>query len=319
MLIKYLLTNIKKSFNVIGYFAISLGIILLINYLANYNRNNLSSRAKLLNILSLSNNNQDPPPGLYSYGGSPVFIPLINNGMNKAIESKYANFRLRYTKSIDENYIKSLVDGELSFSYGERSLIKKDYELAKQRSIRLKQVAIAIDKIFIIKNKQQIINNISFDQSSKTLNSEIKNRENVNNQLKNIPINIILVKADNFILDIFGTNIKKEIIYAENYIQAFAKVIKNPNTVLFTYESSLKAQNFKNNENINIISLRDYICLQVDNCNELLIGKKIYINYREDNSDDQKAAEAYINFILSQEGKFILEKSGLSYLNENKN
>lgn len=270
-----------------------------------------------------------PPKGLYSYGGAAIFAPLVASGLNGAIESKYPGFELRYTKPWNQDYssingIKMLLDGELSFAYNERSLSAKEYSQAQLRGIKLKQVGIAIDGVSVFGNSKSNFNYLTKAQVVKIFKGEIRNWKNLNSSSKSFPIIPILVKNEN--LQLLGIKAQKEnnpnTQYVQNYTQALRKVIATEGAISLASASLVRSQKlikiFSVSDGVGAVSPIKNNLLNLDDfkSNKYPLTRKIFLVYRDDQTSDRLAAEAYINFIMSKEGQFILGKSGFVGLHQ---
>ena len=98
------------------------------------------------------------PAGNWQYGGSTTWAP-IRGLVDKKIKQELPKFNLTYTPHPTSPQgsgtgIKMLLDGQLSFSQSSRPILDSEYELAAARSVKLKQVPVAID--VIIKQNGQV-------------------------------------------------------------------------------------------------------------------------------------------------------------------
>lgn len=313
--------EIKKPFNLLGLFILGLGIVLWFNYFLEISKIQSNSGSVDEKQLELSST---PPAGLYSYGGAPIFAPLIAAGMNGAIESKYPEFELRYTKPWNQDYssnngIKMLLNGELSFAYNERSLTEEEYQEARLRNLKLRQIPIAIDGVIVFGNNASSITNLSKKQVIEIFSGGITNWKNLNSNLESLPIVPVVVQNEN--LQILGINknapINPNTEYVPNYTQAVRKVIATPGAISFASASLVQNQKL-----IKIFNLKDgnsdYISpLQENDLNlqdfqsgKYPLTRRIFLVYRDDETPDKLAAEAYISFVISESGQFIVDKSG---------
>lgn len=320
--VKFLIQEIKKPFNLLGVFILGLSIVLWIDYFAQTSKIQ-SPVASKVNEPSLELSSI-PPEGLYSYGGAPIFAPLVANGMNGAIESKYPEFELRYTKPWNQDYsskngIKMLLNGELSFAYNERALTEEEYQEALLRNIDLRQVPIAIDGVIIFGNNGSKVTNLSKKQLMQIFRGEITDWKSINPNIKSSLIVPVVVQKEN--LQILGINDGEQINpntkYVPNYTQGLRKVIATPGAISFASASLIQDQKlikiFKiadgNSNYISPIEGND-LNLQDFKSGKYPLTRRVFLVYREDETPDRMAAEAYISFVISDEGQFIVDKSG---------
>ncbi|BAZ47144.1 phosphate ABC transporter periplasmic phosphate-binding protein (plasmid) [Chondrocystis sp. NIES-4102] len=300
--------ELKKPINFTGLLSIGLIISLLVNF--------LTVQKTIDNKQGI---NVNSPQGLFNYGGSPIFAPLVASGINKEIE-KYEGLNLRYNKPINkdfstENAITDLINGELSFAYSDRPLTDKEYQKANLRSIKLQRVPIAIDGIVIYSNKNVPLSKINQGQLAKIFSGEIVNWNQIDNRIENLPIKPVIVYKDS--IPGIPLSISKYYI-SDNYTLALRKVISTPGAISFASASLVK-----NQQAVKMLSLADgnshnYIQPWLNgelNLNAFANGlycltRRIYLIYRQDDSNDEKAAELLLAYLKSSEGQKMIEKAG---------
>jgi phosphate transport system substrate-binding protein len=303
--------ELKKTSNIIGLALIGLMLTLWINYLfVSPNQPEPNSTQK---------NQPVVPIGLFSYGGAPIFAPLVSSGMNLAIESEYRGFETRYTKPLNgdfsvEGAIKQLIDGELSFVYSDRPLTDLEYQKAQIRSFSFKSVPIAIDGIVLYTNIQTPIARLNREQVAKIFDGKISNWNQINPRIRDLPITPVAVKNDR-VLGI-ATNSKTQ--YVDNYTLALRKVIATPGAISFASASLVADQQL-----VKMLGLADgsstnytrpwingQVNLKAFKEGSYSLTRRVFLVYREDGSQDQKAAEFYTNFLKSAQGQQIIQKAG---------
>ncbi|MBW4532321.1 MAG: substrate-binding domain-containing protein [Pleurocapsa minor HA4230-MV1] len=263
--------------------------------------------------------------GLSSYGGDPIFAPLVANGLNKAIETKYPNLQLRYAKPGNGDFssvkgIEMLLQGELSFAYNARPLTDDEYEVARRRGFELRQTPIAIDGISVFSNLWTPTARLNLQQVKKIFAGEITNWQQINPQYESMPIVPIIVNNENygtFDFQNFPTAIK-----LSGYTEVIKKVINTPGAISLASASLVQNQRL-----IKVYSIADgnSSFINLFNNNKLdstviktgayPLTRRLFLVFREDNTNDRVTGEAVTNFLTSQPGQKIIEKSNYVPLN----
>lgn len=306
--------ELKKPINLIGLLVISFCLSSWLNYLF------FHPSKKVNQNVNQANQQNVIPQGLFNYGGSPIFAPLVASGVNKEIE-KHEGFDLRYTKPLDQDFsinkaIIMLLEGELSFVYSDRPLNDQEYQKANLRSIALEFVPLAIDGIVIYTNTSVPIAQLNQDQVAKIFSGKITNWNQIDPHLKNLPITPVIVSKN----QVPGIQIEKTFRTYEtsNYTLALRKVIGTPGAISFASASLVKSQQL-----IKMLALADgyssnYVNPKVQGKLNLAafargsypLTRRIYLIYRKDGSNDQKAAETLANYLKSAKGQLTIEKAG---------
>lgn len=314
------LRELQKPLNLLGLFFIALGVMLWINYyLAIAPSQNLAKDEPREAV--------EVPQGLFSYGGAPIFAPLVASGINGLIETEYPGYELRYTKPLNQDYssyngIRMLIDGELSFAYNERPLTDWEYKIAKLRNINLKQIPIALDGVVIYGNKQINTKQLNREQLLKIFTGEIKNWHDLDSDIKDLPIVPVVVQNED--LQLLGITDRNQKLpastqYTANYTQALRKVIATPGSISFA-----SATIIKNQQLIKMFDLADggssnYVSPVVNgnlNVADFRSGRypltrRIFIVLREDGTLDQNAGIVYANYLTGIAGQNKVKEAGL--------
>lgn len=257
--------------------------------------------------------------GLSSYGGDPIFAPLVANGLNRAIEAQYPNLQLRYAKPVNGDFssvngIEMLLNGELSFAYNARPLTDNEYRTAQLRGFKLKQTPIAIDGITVFSNLWTPTARLNLQQVKKIFSGEITNWNQISSKYESMPIVPIIVNHENygtFDFKNFPTAIK-----LSSYTEVIQKVTNTPGAISLASSSLVQNQRL-----IKVYSLADgnspFINLFDDNkLNSAVIKtgaypltRRLFVVVREDNTNDWVTGEVITNFLTSPAGQKIIEKS----------
>lgn len=304
----------KYNVNKIGYLPY-VGLILLTSatiFATNIVANN-SSRIDKFKDVEIS--------GLSSYGGDSTFAPLVaQGGLNRYVESKYPNLKLRYTKPVNNDFssgngIEMLLNGELSFAYSARPLTDDEYNKAQIRGFKLQQIAIAVDGISVFSNFWTPTSKLKYEQVEKIFSGEINNWNQINPKYESLPIVPIAVNNE----DYGNLNLKESqaTIKLSTQTEVMQKVINTPGAIALASSSlvqnqrSLKVYSIAAENTSNYINLFDNNQL---NTSVIIAGsypltRRLFIVYREDESNDQIIGQAIANLLTSPEGQKIIENS----------
>jgi phosphate transport system substrate-binding protein len=304
--------ELKKTTNFLGLLIIGLMVVLWLNYL----------------LFSQPETKQQPinqpviPIGLFSYGGSPIYAPLVASGMNTAIEAEYPGFETRYTKPINgdfsvDNAIEQLLNNELSFIFSDRPLTDSEFQKAKLRNFALETMPIALDGIVFYANSQTPVARINRETASKIFGGQISNWNQIDSRIASLPITPVVVKNDR-VPGIEVTSENSGIEYADNYTLALREVIATPGAVSFASASLVADQQL-----VKMLGLADgssnvFVRPWVDGRVNLSafkngsypLTRRVFLIYRIDGSLDQKAGKFYSKFLKSDRGQQIIQKAG---------
>jgi phosphate transport system substrate-binding protein len=258
--------------------------------------------------------------GLANYGGDSTFAPLVAEGLNKYVESKYPNLKLRYTKPVNNDFssvngIEMLLNGELSFAYSARPLSDEEYRNAQIRGFKLKQIAIAVDGISVFSNFWTPTSKLNFEQVEKIFSGEIDNWNQIDPRYESLPIVPIAVNNE----DYGNLNLKESstTIKLPTYTDVMQKVISTPGAIslasssLVQNQRSLKIYSLANENTSNYINLFSNKKLNIAAIKEgsYPLTRRLFVVYREDGSNDQITGETIANLLTSSEGQEIINNS----------
>ena len=320
------LRELQKPLNLLGLFFVALGVMLWLNYILVISPNLNQAKPNP----DKAKQSIDIPQGLFSYGGAPIFAPLVASGINGLIETKYPGYELRYTKPLNQDYsssngIRMLIDGELSFAYNERPLTDEEYKTANLRNINLKQIPIALDGVVVYGNKEIDSQQLNREQLLKIFIGEVNNWNQINPQIEDLPIVPVIVQdEDKKLLGISNKNQKlsANAEYTPNYTQALRKVISTPGSISFASATIVKNQKLIKMFDLADGNSSDYVSPTVTqvqtttNTADFKSGRypltrRIFIVIREDGTLDQEAGMLYANYLTGIEGQKKTEETGL--------
>ena len=126
---------------------------------------------------------QNVSTGIFSYGGSTAWAP-IRLLIDSAIQAERPEFQLRYVEPNEgltgsRTGIQMLLDDRLTFAQSSHSLLEQEYDRAKQRGFKLKQIPIAIDGIAVAVNPNLNVPGLTLDQLNSIYSGRIVNWQEV--------------------------------------------------------------------------------------------------------------------------------------------
>lgn len=310
--------ELKKPINLIGLALLGLGAFLWLSYLVTSQTNTVAVKP------TVEQEAIQTPQGVFSYGGAPIFAPLVASGVNGLMEAAHPGYELRYTKPINGDYssakgIQMLVDSELSFAYNDRPLNDGEYKKAQLRNFNLKQIPIALDGVVVYANKNNKMGQLNVAQIQQIFSGDITNWQELDPTNDNLPIVPVLVQNEN--LDFFGLmgSFPAATQFTPNYTQALRAVIREPGAISFASGTIAKNQQLIKMFSIADGSSQNYIDpIAGDNLNakafksgEYPLTRRIFLVSREDDTLDQEAALLYRDFLASPQGQEKIEDAGL--------
>jgi len=312
--------EVNKPANLLGLFAIALGLVLWFNHLFVIKPSQVQVKEK--------DSGSENIRGLVSYGGAGIFAPLVGSGIHGIIEQKFPGYFLRYTKPLDDNYssfggVRMLIDGELSFAYNERTLSDGEFTKANLRSTSLKQIPIAIDGVVIFGNKEIEVDRLNREQISSIFKGEITNWNQIY-KTEDLPIIPVVVEDED--LRMVGINNTKDkdlataTEHVDNYTQSLRKIISTPGAISFASGTIAKNQQLikmfaladgSSNNYISPTTVDGKLNTASFRSGEYPLTRRIFIVHRQDGTFDEKAAKLYIDYLLSPEGQNKVSEVGL--------
>jgi phosphate transport system substrate-binding protein len=278
------------------------------------------------------------PSGTFNYGGSTTWAP-IRKEIDSVIQAVEPNFNLRYVQHPtlapgSGTGIAMLLDNQLAFTQTSRSINQQEYQQAAQKGLRLTEIAVAIDGIAVVVNPQLDIPGLTINQIQDIYTGNITNWSQVGGN--NIPIKpysraveaggTIQFFVDNILGGAaFGDNI--ELI--QTTTEALREVAENPGGIYYASAPEVVNQCTVKPmpigiETTNLIPPYQTPFVPLENCpaqrNQLNnsafqtgqypMTRRLFIVFKEDNQIDQEAGQAYANFLLTEQGQNLLERTG---------
>ncbi|WP_052055909.1 substrate-binding domain-containing protein [Myxosarcina sp. GI1] len=269
------------------------------------------------------------PAGIFNYGGAICFAALQRDGMNAAIAHAHPQFLLRYVEPIHSNPgcttgIQMLLDRELSVAQNSRPLTEAELAAAKRRGFELESVPVAIDGVVFYVNKSLGIKSLSLDEVRDIYTGKITNWQEVGgNNVPVVPISLD-PQIDSILRLLMETKtapaLDEDVIIVRDYTSAIRKTSTTPGAISYASAAILKGQRSiepiglapdKSSPAISGLLADGSVNLTAFEKNYYPLTRPLSVVFRRDGTPQERAAIAYINLLLSQEGQKIVEKAGM--------
>jgi ABC-type phosphate transport system substrate-binding protein len=309
-------------------FALGLGIPMVVpSFSATNSTSNYSTIASINNL----------PTGTWQYGGSITWEP-IRELVDRQIIKKHPDFKLLYTPhpSLPPGSgtgIKMLLEGQLSFVQSSRPLGDKEYRMALQRGIMLKQVPVAIDSIAFAVNPELKIKGLNLRQIRDIYTGKITNWNQVGgNDLEIIPYSRPLESGTT---EFFQENILNQkkfsdrVIFVENNKSAIEQLITSTNLGAIYFASAeevvseckLKPIPISHYSKTVFIAPYEGELIQTNKCSrqenfvafqngDYPLTRRLFAIITQNGQIDEKVGEAYANLLFTDEGQKLIKKAG---------
>ncbi|BDI19128.1 phosphate ABC transporter substrate-binding protein [Nostoc cf. commune SO-36] len=278
------------------------------------------------------------PDGTFNYGGSTTWAP-IRKDVDSVLESLCPQFTLRYTQSPSGQAgsgtgIRMLIDNQLAFSQSSRSVKAEENTEAKQKEFSLKEISVAIDGIAIAVNHNLNIPGLTVAQLKEIYTGKITNWQQVGGP--NLPITVysrsqeaggtveffvenVLNKAN------FGSNVN----YIGTTTEAVRKIAMNTGAIYYASAPEVVPQCTIKSLPLGRTSgqfvppyqepfipqsecpsKRNQLNSQAFRSGDYAITRNLFVIVKQNGQTDQKAGEAYANWLLTPQGQELIEKAG---------
>lgn len=276
------------------------------------------------------------PAGTFNYGGAICFAALQRDGMNTAINDAHPQFQLRYVEPTYSNPgcttgIQMLLDRDLTIAQNSRPLSEAELTASERRGFKLESVPVAIDGVVFYVNKSLGIKSLSVKQIQDIYRGKITNWQQLGGRdLPIIPISLD-PQIDSILRLLMKTKtapeIDDEVIIARDYTSAIRTTSATPGAISYASAAILREQQsiepiaLASDENSPAVSG----LLADGSVNHVAFKKNVYpltrplsVVFRRDGTPDERAAVAYTNLLLSQEGQEIVERAGMIPIHYNR-
>lgn len=281
---------------------------------------------------------QAVPTGLFTYGGSTTWAP-IRGIVDPAITAARPEFRLRYVNPISgapgsSTGIQMLLRDQLAFSQSSRALLEQELQQATQRGIRLKQVPVAIDGIAVAVNPDLPISGITIRQLQDIYLGRVKNwREVGGPNLPIVPISRPIEAGGTvefFVSEVLGNQpFGNTVVLIGTTTEALRAVTSTPGAVYFASAPEVvpqcKVKSIALGQAANqLVTPYQEPLVPASNCpqrrnrlntaafqgGQYPLTRSLYVIVKQNGQVEEQAGDAYAQFLLTNEGQQLIEKSG---------
>jgi phosphate transport system substrate-binding protein len=281
---------------------------------------------------------QNVPTGLFTYGGSTAWAS-IRLMVDSVIQSERREFRLRYLQPDydpvgSSSGVKMLLDGHLSFAQTSRPLLEEEHRLAEARGLNLKQIPVAIDGVAIAVNPDLNIPGLTLDQLRLIYSGKVTNWQEVGGPDLDIlaysrPLSADGT-ADSFMKDILqGQALGRAVEFIYTTTQALRVLADTPGAVYYASASEIVPQctvkalsvgrqigNLVSPYQLPVIpsqqcpEKRNQVNVQAFQTSQYPLTRNLYVVLNQDGRAEEAAGEAYANFLLTAQGKELIQNAG---------
>ncbi len=281
---------------------------------------------------------QNVPSGLFNYGGSTSWAP-IRLRVDSAIQAVRPEFRLRYVTPTgvapgSSTGIRMLIEGKLDFAQSSRSLQDLELNSAQERGFKLQQTPIAIDGLAVAVNPNLNIPGLTIDQLQSIYTGKITNWQqlggaNITIQPFSRPVNDGGT-VELFVQEILGNKkFAANVHYITTTTQALQKLASSPGGIYYASAPEVIPQctikpiplGRKANELVapyrepfvplsQCPSQRNQLNIEAFQSGAYPITRNLFAIVKQNGQTEQLAGEAYVNFLLSNQGQELISQSG---------
>lgn len=278
---------------------------------------------------------QNVPSGLFSYGGSTTWAPMRLT-VDSVIQATRPEFRLRYVDPIagapgSGAGIKMLIQDEIAFAQSSRPVSDQENQTAVQRGFKLKQIPVAIDGIAIAVNPSLNIPGLTIDQVKAIYSGTITNWNQVGGPNLAIQPFERPPTAGAGTIEVLlgdrkpGANVQD----VPNTTAGLRKLAVSPGGVYFSTATELVPQCTIKPVSIgrqpgqfvppyqeplvapsNCPAQRNQINASAFRSGQYPLTRNLFVVVKQNGGAEQKAGEAYANFLLTAQGQSLTEKAG---------
>ncbi len=278
------------------------------------------------------------PSGLFNYGGSTTWAP-IRKEIDSAIQVVQPNFKLRYLQHPtlppgSGTGIMMLLDNQLAFAQTSRALQDQEYQQAQQKGFTLQEITVAIDGIAVAVHPQLNLPGLTVNQLKDIYTGKITNWSQVGGEDLPIKPYSRALEAGGTI-EFFVKNVMGNESFGSNVqlmgttTEALRKVAQNPGGIYYASAPEVvpqcgvkpipigyEADTFIPPYQLPLISSencpnqRNQLNLLAFQTGDYPLTRRLFVVIKKAGQADQEAGEAYANFLLTNQGQNLLQKTG---------
>ena len=276
--------------------------------------------------------------GVFNYGGSTAWASL-RLAVDSVIQSERPELQLRYVQPLNEPPgsspgIEMLLEGQLAFVQSSHALRPQEYELAKQKGLKLKQIPVAVDSIAVAVHPQLNIPGLTLNQLQAIYAGKISNWRDLGGV--DLPITAYSRPAstggivDFFVSKIlqnrkFGSNVE----FVATTTQALRQIANNPGGIYYGSapaiipQCTIKPLPLANREGDFVAPYQEPL-VPVSECpqrrNKLNfpalrtarypLTHYLYVVFFQNEENESQIGQAYADFLLTPQGQRLIAKTG---------
>jgi phosphate transport system substrate-binding protein len=289
--------------------------------------NNYTSGLQLKNSLAEVT---DVPEGVFFYGGAMASAGIRSQGTLAQITKAQPQFQITYEDPLiippDSGAgVQMVIDGTISFAESFRPLKQSEYDLARSRGFKLKQIPVATSAIAFYVNPNLNIPGLSLEQVEQIYSGQITNWKQVGGP--DLPIVPISQDPDakvstSFLLQGLSGSEKKfgsDVTIVRDTTNAVRKVAQTPGAIgygaqpLVVNQKTIRPIGLSkrySSDYVSPVTASGEINKQVILDGSYPLIRRIFVILREDGEIDELAGRAYVNLLLSREGQALIDKAG---------
>lgn len=278
----------------------------------------------------------DAPVGPFAYGGSTTWAP-IQRDANPKLEALCPQFHLRYTEPPGEELpgsstgIRMLQQGQIDFALSSRPL--ETSENQDNQGVMLKQIGVAIDGIAVAVHPDLEIPGLTVEQVRDIYTGQITDWRQVGAPYSR-PITPYSRELEaGGTVEFFVQSILQgqplQVEWVSRTTEGIQKVSADPGGIYYASAPEVIGQCGVKPLSIgrqpsqliapyqeplvppsNCPAKRNQVDLSVLQAGEYPITRKLFVVIKENGSDEQRAGEAYVGFLLTPQGQELIEQAG---------
>ena len=276
--------------------------------------------------------------GIYNYGGSTAWASL-RLAVDSIIQSERPEVQFRYVQPDNQppgssSGIKMLLEGQVDFVQSSRSLRPEEYQLARQKDLKLKQVPVAVDSIVVAVHPELNISGLTLSQLQAIYRGKVSNWQEIGGS--DLPITAYSRPASTGgMVDIFATKVLQHQPFGSNVefvsttTQALRQLANNPGGIYYGSASAIIPQCTVKplplaEEGKNLVSpyqqplvsasecpqRRNKLNLKVLRTAQYPLTHYLYVIFRQEKDGKSPIGRAYANFLLTPQGQKLISKTG---------
>jgi phosphate transport system substrate-binding protein len=281
---------------------------------------------------------KDVPSGAFKYGGSTSWAPLRLT-VDSAVQAAKPEFQLRYLgpdsgSASSGSGIRMLINDRLAFAQSSRPILESEANKAEQQGKELKQVPVALDGIAVATNPNLNLPGLTLTQLKGIYTGQITNWSQVGGpNLKIIPYSRPTNSGGTvelFVEDVLeGQTLGANVEFVPTTTQAIRRLAENPGGIYFASapevvpQCTIKPLPLSSQGN-NFVAPYQEPLVAPSQCpgqrNRLNtdafqqgrypLTRNLYVIIQQNGQVEERAGEAYTNFLLTEEGQNLIAKAG---------